>query len=104
MTVAYTTFNTYFVKKRMFAMGLCQGLKGIGIMAYPIMVQFFMNTYGFRGAAVMIAAIHANCFFAMVILHKVEWHCKIIKTPIEESTSCNYHLKKKRNYLYFNLD
>lgn len=92
---AYTTFNAYFVKKRMFVMSLCQASKGIGIMAYPIMVQYLMDKYGFRGAAAVISAIHAHNIFAMICMHPVEWHCEIIKIPIEESTSCNYYLLKE---------
>lgn len=87
-TVGYTNFNHYFVKRRIFMMSATQVLKGVLATAYPIAVQFLMERYGFRGATVILAAIHAHTIFAMVVMHPVSWHYKEIKVPIEESQSC----------------
>lgn len=74
--VAYGTFNYYFVKRRIFAMSSVQILKGVILVGHPILVGFFMKVYGFRGTAAIVAAINANCIFAMFVMHPVEWHYK----------------------------
>lgn len=50
-------------------MGITQVLKGIGIMSYPIMVQFLMEKYGFRGTMAVIAAINAHAILGMLVMH-----------------------------------
>lgn len=79
--VGYTTFNHYFVKKRIFAMSVAQALKGIIITSHPILVKILMNEYGFRGTVAMIAAINAHSVLGMLSMHPIEWHYKIIKVP-----------------------
>lgn len=71
-------------------MSLTQTLKGVGIMTYPIVVQFLMATYGFRGTALIVAAIHAHTLFGMIVMHPIEWHYKTVKIPIEEEEPCKY--------------
>lgn len=58
--VAYTTFNAYFVKRRVVMMSTAQTLIGVGTMVYPILVQFLMNSYGFRGCMAILAAINGH--------------------------------------------
>lgn len=71
-------------------MSLTQTLKGVGIMTYPIVVQFLMSNYGFRGTALILAAIHAHTLFGMIVMHPIEWHYKTVKIPIEEEEPCKY--------------
>lgn len=94
MPVIYGTFNFYFVKKRVLAMSLVQILKGIFIMAHPMIVGFLMTNYGFRGTVAIMAAINANCILALYAMHPVKWHYEIIKIKIEgnENEPCNYNL------------
>lgn len=65
-------------------MSVAQVLKGVGVMTYPLMVQFLMEKYGFRGTMAIIAAINSHAIFGMLVMHPVEWHCKIIKVPVDE--------------------
>ncbi len=83
--VGYTTFNDYFVKKRVFAMSVAQALKGVIITSHPILVKILMNEYGFRGTVAMIAAINAHSILGMILMHPIKWHYKIIKVPIVET-------------------
>lgn len=76
-------------------MGIAQALKGVGIMAFPLMVQFFMDKYGFRGTLAIIAAINAHTIIGLLVMQPVEWHLKEIKIPVEESEPC-----KSFFYLY----
>lgn len=73
-------------------MGITQALKGIGIMSYPIMVQFLMEKYGFRGTMAVIAAINAHATLGMLVMHPVSWHYKIIKIPVDEVEPCKLSL------------
>lgn len=82
--VSYTTFNHYFVKKRIFAMSVAQALKGVIITSHPLLVKFLMNEYGFRGTVAMIAAINAHSILGMLAMHPIQWHYKIIKVPVVE--------------------
>lgn len=90
--VIYGTFNFYFVKRRVFAMSLVQILKGVLVMIHPILVGFLMTKYGFRGTAAIMAAINANCILALLAMHPVKWHYKIVKIKINvnEKAQCNY--------------
>lgn len=90
VSVAYTTFNHYFVKKRVFMLSVAKSLMGFGVMVYPILAQALMEKYGFRGAMAMLAAINAHAILGMLVMHPVEWHYKVIKTPLEETKPCKY--------------
>lgn len=84
-SVGYTNFNHYFVKRRIFMMSVTQVLKGTMASVYPIAARFLVERYGFRGATLIFAAVHAHAIFGMMIQHPVEWHYKTIRVPIEES-------------------
>lgn len=84
-TAAYSTFNYYFVKRRIFAMSLVQILKGILLVGHPIVVGLFMNAYGFRYTSAIVAAINASCIIAMFLMHDPESHYKEIRTPVLEN-------------------
>ncbi|XP_055300591.1 uncharacterized protein LOC129567563 [Sitodiplosis mosellana] len=83
--VYFTTFNRYFVQKRVFMMSLAQTLTGICTMSYPLVVDFLFNKYGFRGMMAVIAAMNAHVMFAMIAMHPVEWHYKVVEIPIEDA-------------------
>ncbi|XP_055300045.1 monocarboxylate transporter 6-like [Sitodiplosis mosellana] len=85
LNVGYTNFNYYFVKRRVFMMSVTQVLKGLLVAAYPIVIRFLVEKYGFRGATAIIAAIHAHTIVGMMAMHPIEWHCKVIRIPVEES-------------------
>lgn len=69
-------------------MSVAQSLIGIGAMAYPIVVQFLMDTYGFRGALAVIAAVQGHAIVGMLVMHPIEWHYKYIKVPVDELKPC----------------
>lgn len=86
--VGYTNFNKYFIKKRVFMMSATQALKGLLIMLHPMIVNFAMNRYGFRGAMAIIAAINAHGLLGMIVQHPIEWHYKVIEVPEHELEPC----------------
>lgn len=94
LPVVFTTFNQYFVVRRVFVMSLGQAIIGIGMMGYPILINFLMETYGFRGMCAIMAAINANIIVAMLAMHPIEWHYKVIEVPVHEEQPCK---SKSRN-------
>lgn len=84
LPVLYGTFNFYFSKNRIFAMSMVQILKGGFLMVHPILVGFLMSQFGFRGMVAIMAAINANCILAMLAMHPVKWHSKVIKIHVNE--------------------
>lgn len=74
-------------------MSVTQSLIGVGTMIYPIFVQFLMEKYGFRGAVAIIAACNAHAIFAMLCMHPVKWHYKVIRVPIAEEKPRKFLLK-----------
>lgn len=80
--VAYTTFNAYFVKRRVLMMSIAQALIGLGTMIYPILLQFLMDTYGFRGSVAIMAAINGHAVFGMLVMHPAHWHQKRVRVPV----------------------
>uniref|UniRef100_A0A1Q3FJ07 Putative monocarboxylate transporter n=1 Tax=Culex tarsalis TaxID=7177 RepID=A0A1Q3FJ07_CULTA len=79
--VSYTTFNAYFVEKRVVMMSVSQTLIGVGTMFYPIFIQKTMEAYGFRGCMAVLAAVNSHTLVAMLVMQPVEWHMR--KVPVE---------------------
>lgn len=98
VTCGYSTFNEYFVRRRVFIMSVTQILIGLGTMVYPIGVQFLMDKYGYRGTVAIIAACNAHAIFAMLCMHPVKWHYKVIRIPIEEEQQCKF---KTHSHFFF---
>lgn len=88
--VFFTTFNQYFVNRRVLMMNVAQSLIGVGIMIYPFMVEFLMTTYGFRGAMAIIGALNSHTIWAMIVMHPVKWHFKEVRIPANVTHLCKY--------------
>lgn len=88
MPVAFAAFNEYFVERRAFVMSIAQVGTGILTMIYPIFVVYLKETFGFRGSIAIIAAVQAHAIFAMLVMHPVKWHYKLVRRPIFEDEPC----------------
>uniref|UniRef100_A0A0A1WGI3 Monocarboxylate transporter 9 n=1 Tax=Zeugodacus cucurbitae TaxID=28588 RepID=A0A0A1WGI3_ZEUCU len=84
---SYTTFNNYFVKKRVMWMSFAQSLIGLGTMFYPVGMQMLMELYGFRGCLLVLAAINSHAILGMLLMQPVEWHMR--KVTVQEEQTCN---------------
>ncbi|XP_053680188.1 monocarboxylate transporter 7 [Anopheles nili] len=83
--VSYTTFNAYFVEKRVVMMSVAQTLIGLGTMFYPIFIQRSMDAFGFRGCMAVLAAVNSHTLLAMLVMHPVEWHMRLVpSSPLPE--------------------
>ncbi|CAG9136344.1 unnamed protein product [Plutella xylostella] len=77
--VSYTSFNSYFTKKKVLYLSLCKASIGLITMVYPLFIKMTMAEYGFRGTLAIICAISAHSIFGAIVLHPVEWY--MVKQP-----------------------
>ncbi|XP_058058226.1 monocarboxylate transporter 7 [Anopheles bellator] len=99
--VSYTTFNAYFVEKRVVMMSIAQTLIGLGTMFYPIFIQRTMAAYGFRGCLAVLAAVNSHTLLAMLVMHPVDWHMRRVPVPVAADqelaiTECKEHPEEHR--------
>nr|XP_014097240.2 monocarboxylate transporter 9 [Bactrocera oleae] len=92
---SYTTFNNYFVEKRVMWMSFAQSLIGVGTMFYPVGMQKLMEFYGFRGCLLVLAAINSHAILGMLLMQPVEWHMRKVTVHIEQifTSICNEDVK-----------
>ncbi|XP_025831354.1 monocarboxylate transporter 13-like isoform X2 [Agrilus planipennis] len=83
--------NTYFLKNRGKATGIAFTITGLGPIGMPQLISMLMNTYGSRGAVLVLAGIAAHTFPASFLLQPVKWHWKYEET--EEKTQHNNNIK-----------
>lgn len=79
LPVAFSSFNSYFEKKKNVLMSVSQAAVIALMMVTPAIVKELMDYYGFRGTVAIISAFSLNCFLAMATLQPVEWHMKKVK-------------------------
>lgn len=72
--VSYTSFNSYFTRKKVLYLSLCKASIGLITMAYPLFVKFAMTEYGFRGTLAILCAISAHSIFGALVMQPVQWH------------------------------
>ncbi|XP_028159116.1 monocarboxylate transporter 9-like [Ostrinia furnacalis] len=77
--VSYTSFNSYFTKKKVLYLSLCKASIGLITMVYPLFIKFTMTEYGFRGTLAILCGISAHSIFGAVVMHPVKWH--MVKQP-----------------------
>ncbi|XP_066994370.2 monocarboxylate transporter 7 isoform X2 [Anabrus simplex] len=54
---SFHCFNDYFIRRRVFVMGIAQTTLSAGSMLYPIIVEHLVEKFGFRGAQAIVAAM-----------------------------------------------
>ncbi|XP_028029972.1 monocarboxylate transporter 9-like [Bombyx mandarina] len=79
--VSYTSFNSYFTKKKVLYLSLCKASIGLITMLYPLFIKFTITQYGFRGTLAIICAISAHSILGALVMHPVQWYMvKKLKT------------------------
>lgn len=103
LPVSYGTFNHYFIKRRLFMMGVAQALKGIIVMLHPIVVNLLLTNFGQRGGMLLVSSLDAHAIFGMILMHPVEWHYKLIKVPtnsLHAAVPCTHIFQPKTREAY----
>lgn len=89
--VSYTTFNAYFVEKRVLMMSIAQTLIGVGLVVFPQLIVRLIKYYGFRGCMMIMAGINAHTILGMMVMQPVEWHMKkVAVVEDQEMMPCKY--------------
>ncbi|XP_072940345.1 monocarboxylate transporter 9-like [Epargyreus clarus] len=106
--VSYTSFNSYFTRKKVLYLSLCKASIGLITMVYPLFIKFTITEYGFRGTLAILCAISAHSIFGALVMHPVSWHMKpqmkscekivlIPPTPAVEDTENKFNFTKNGN-------
>lgn len=77
--VSYTSFNSYFTKKKVLYISMCKASIGLITMLYPLFIKFTITEYGFRGTLAILCAISSHSIFGALVMHPVKWH--MVKQP-----------------------
>ncbi|XP_045446147.1 monocarboxylate transporter 9-like [Melitaea cinxia] len=72
--VSYTSFNSYFTRKKVLYLSLCKASIGLITMVYPLFIKFTITEYGFRGTLAILCAISAHSIFGALVMQPVQWH------------------------------
>ncbi|CAH2102200.1 unnamed protein product [Euphydryas editha] len=72
--VSYTSFNSYFTRKKVLYLSLCKASIGLITMVYPLFIKFTLTEYGFRGTLAILCAISAHSIFGALVMQPVQWH------------------------------
>ncbi|CAB3241059.1 unnamed protein product [Arctia plantaginis] len=107
--VSYTSFNSYFTKKKVLYISLCKASIGMITMVYPLFIKFTITEYGFRGTLAILCAISAHSILGALVMHPVKWHMvkqpkaceKIVLIPptpaVKEENEENFNFNKNGN-------
>ncbi|XP_049958079.1 uncharacterized protein LOC126474643 [Schistocerca serialis cubense] len=72
MPAAFTCFNSYFERRRTFAMGLVQLAVGLGTVGIPFMAQQLVAAIGFRTTQGVLCAISALLFPGIAVMRPIK--------------------------------
>ncbi|XP_047532285.1 monocarboxylate transporter 9-like [Vanessa atalanta] len=106
--VSYTSFNSYFTRKKVLYLSLCKASIGLITMVYPLFIKFTITEYGFRGTLAILCAISAHSIFGALVMQPVQWHMvkrmksceKIVlipPTPASEDNDNKFDFLKTNN-------
>uniref|UniRef100_A0A1B0BJ74 Major facilitator superfamily (MFS) profile domain-containing protein n=1 Tax=Glossina palpalis gambiensis TaxID=67801 RepID=A0A1B0BJ74_9MUSC len=71
--------TSYFVKLRGLANGLCISGSALGSIILPPVLRWLLETYGYRGAVLIMGGVTLNVFVAAIFYEPVEQH--MIRVP-----------------------
>lgn len=95
--VSYTSFNSYFTKKKVLYLSLCKASIGFITMIYPLFIKYTMKEYGFRGTVAILCAISSHSIFGAIVLQPVQWHMvkrmKSCEKIVCKSTKIRFKIK-----------
>ena len=57
LVVFSSAFNHYWVKRRAFANAFAQLICAVGGILVPLLIEYLLSTYGFRGSLLIIAGL-----------------------------------------------
>lgn len=76
--------TSYFVRLRGLANGLCISGSALGSIFLPPLLRFLLETYGYRGACLIMGGITLNTWIAALFYEPVERHMKRVLKRSED--------------------
>ncbi|XP_060532481.1 uncharacterized protein LOC132705701 isoform X2 [Cylas formicarius] len=73
-SATFVALNNYFVKRRGQAIGLSLAGTAFGMMLMPQAVRLLLDSYGFRGAILILGGVALNSLVGSTLLQPAEWH------------------------------
>lgn len=89
--------TSYFVRLRGLANGLCISGSALGSIILPPVLRLLLETYGYRGAVLIMGGITLNVWVAAIFYHPVEQHMKRVrkhKSDEDLDGECNGDVSK----------
>ncbi|KAK4887866.1 hypothetical protein RN001_004137 [Aquatica leii] len=94
-SATFVALNHYFVKRRGQALGFSLAGTAFGMLVMPQAVCLLLDSYGFRGAIMVLGGVAFHSLVGSVLLQPAEWHFVPESKTIEEG-NC-----QKRITFYF---
>ncbi|XP_045126914.1 monocarboxylate transporter 14-like isoform X2 [Portunus trituberculatus] len=80
-SVGFLILSRYFKRRRGLANTCLAVGVGLGNFLGPLFIQLLQDTYGHRGATLVLGAIVLHGFLGTTLYHPVEWHMKFPPRP-----------------------
>lgn len=74
--VGFLIISQYFKKRRGLANTCLTAGFGLSSFLGPMFIQLMQDTYGYRGATMVLGAVMLHGFLGTTLYHPVEWHMK----------------------------
>ncbi|KAK8391955.1 hypothetical protein O3P69_017517 [Scylla paramamosain] len=79
--VGFLILSHYFKRRRGLANACFTAGLGLGHFLGPLFIQLLQDTYGHRGATLVLGAVMLHGFLGTTLYHPVEWHMKLPLRP-----------------------
>ncbi|XP_076252834.1 monocarboxylate transporter 9 isoform X2 [Rhynchophorus ferrugineus] len=83
-SATFVALNNYFMKRRGQAIGFSLAGTAFGMMLMPQAVRLLLDTYGFRGAILILGAFALNSLVGSTLLQPAKWHYVPEEKSVEE--------------------
>ncbi|XP_059618434.1 uncharacterized protein LOC132262943 isoform X2 [Phlebotomus argentipes] len=82
-SAAFVALNHYFKKRRGQAVGLSMAGTALGMLIMPQLVRILLETFGFRGAVLLLSGLALHAVVGATLLQPAKWHLKEEEVDIE---------------------
>ncbi|XP_046395056.1 monocarboxylate transporter 5-like [Ischnura elegans] len=73
---SFLAFNSYFLRRRGFAMGICQAGIGLGFMASPPIITYLIREYSFSGTMLILSGVALHSLLGAALYQPIKWHMR----------------------------
>ncbi|XP_058456988.1 monocarboxylate transporter 12 [Malaya genurostris] len=77
-SATFVAINSYFRNNKGKAVGLALAGTGLGQILMPLLVQYLLDNFDFRGATLIIGGLAFNGVVGATLLQPISWHMKSI--------------------------